>query len=223
MIIVRAITISPIKPNKKRGQRSNLGINNCRIKNRRNPCAALPINIWIASNLRGEVSRRGEPLAVEPRHGGGSGEWGLQSRRRWGDWERYAAKKSRRGEEMVCAVWGGRKRGKKARCFRVQPAAAASSVGGGERGRGVGRQPLPLWKPFSLSLFLVATRHDGNFDQNKNKNKEKKTWEKCPPPVFLSHVKSRCLHFTTTRFANFLQFMRFICIRSHSYNVSSIP
>ena len=185
MIIVRAITISSIKPNKKRGQRSNLGINNCRIKNRRNPCAALPINIWIASNLRGEVSRRGEPLVVEPRHGGGSGEWGMQSRR-WGDWERYAAKKWRRGEEMVCAVWGGRKRGKKARCFRVLPAAAAASVEGGERGRGVGRQPLPLWKPFSLSSLQHDTAEI--LIKTKTKIKKKKTWEKCPPPVFSSHV-----------------------------------
>lgn len=162
---------------RKEGQRSNLRINNCRTKHRRNPCAALPINIWIASNLRGEVSRRGEPLAVEPRHGGGSGEWGLQSRRRPGDWERYAAKKWRRGEEMVFAVWGGRKRGKKARCFRVQPAAAAASVGE-ERGGGVGRQPVPLWKPFSLST--LATRHDG-FSCIKTKPAAKeKTWEKCP-------------------------------------------
>lgn len=41
---------------------------------------------------------------------------------------------------MVYAVWGGKKRGKKACCFRVQPAAAAARVGGGgQRGRGVGR------------------------------------------------------------------------------------
>lgn len=51
---------------------------------------------------------------------------------------------ARRGDGVRCG--GGRKRGKKARCFRVQPAAAAASVG--DRGRGVGRQPLPLWKPF---------------------------------------------------------------------------
>lgn len=37
---------------------------------------------------------------------------------------------------MVFAVWGGRKRGKKARCFRVQPAAAAASVGEDPETRG---------------------------------------------------------------------------------------
>jgi hypothetical protein len=71
---------------------------------------------------------------------------------------------------MVFAVWGGRKRGKKARCFRVQPAAAAASVGE-ERGGGVGRQPVPLWKPFSLSLSLSLyacnTTRRIFFDQNK--------------------------------------------------------
>ena len=209
MIIVRAITISPIKPNKKRGQRSNLGINNCRIKNRRNPCAALPINIWIASNLRGEVSRRGEPLVVEPRHGGGSGEWGMQSRR-WGDWERYAAKKWRRGEEMVCAVWGGRKRGKKARCFRVLPAAAAASVEGGERGRGVGRQPLPLWKPFSLS----SLQHDTAEILIKTKTTIKEKLEKNPPYFLQScqHVHVYILlHDGYPVCNNFFLFKMYIC------------
>jgi hypothetical protein len=82
---------------------------------------------------------------------------------------------------MVCAVWGGRKRGKKARCFRVQPAEAAASVGGGERGRGVGRQPLPLWRPFSLSWL----QHDTTAILIKTKITIKEKHEKNAPSCFL--------------------------------------
>jgi hypothetical protein len=84
-IIVTTIPISSISPNKERRQRSNLRVKNWPRNKRRNSCATLPINIWIASNLRREVSRRGEPLTIEPRHGGGSGDWRLQSRRKRGD------------------------------------------------------------------------------------------------------------------------------------------
>jgi hypothetical protein len=82
---------------------------------------------------------------------------------------------------MVFAVWGGRKRGKKARCFRVQPAAAAASVGE-ERGGGVGRQPVPLWKPFSLSLRL---QHDTtDFLVSKQNQQLRKKHEKNAPSCF---------------------------------------
>jgi hypothetical protein len=95
---------------------------------------------------------------------------------------------------MVCAVWPGvvGKRGKKARCFRVQcsrlqqsreqqaPRAVEGLVWFG-RQTAVCRQPpcMPLWKPFlspSRSLtpspFIMAAslQHDtdGNLDQNEN-------------------------------------------------------
>jgi hypothetical protein len=58
----------------------------------------------------------------------------------------------------VCAVWGGRKRGKKACCFRLQPAAAAASVGRGQSGRGIGRS-CRSGNPF----LNVATRRPWKF------------------------------------------------------------
>jgi hypothetical protein len=79
-------------------------------------------------------------LAVQPGHGGDS----LASEReREKQTDRAPQPRLRRGG----GVGGGRKRrGGKARCFRVQPAAAAASVGG-EREKGGAAAAL---EPFSL-------------------------------------------------------------------------
>jgi hypothetical protein len=83
----RARCRESIRPSKRRGgankevKRSNLGISSRWIRYdsaeelekhmraARRGASTVPISVRIASNLRGEVSRRGEPLAVEPRHG----------------------------------------------------------------------------------------------------------------------------------------------------------
>lgn len=68
----------------------------------------LAIDIWVASNLGGQVPGRGEALlAVEPGHGGGGG-----GRSRSGEAETRAGRRSRGRGGVVAVVcgWGGRER-----------------------------------------------------------------------------------------------------------------
>ena len=173
--------INRLNQTRKGGQISNLGISNRWTKQGRNPCAALPINIRIASNLRGEVSRRGEPLAIEPRHGGSSGEWGLQSRMRRGDWDGWIRSPGSGGEaRRWCARCGVVGREVKRLAALGCSLQSSQRRGRRERGRGVGRQPLPLWKPF-LSLQGCNTTPMEIWIKTKYNNK----WENMRKRLFL--------------------------------------